>query len=169
MSKAPSKRRRGRPSKFTPEVAKEICDRIATGEPLAAICRDAHMPGVQTVNDWRAVNAEFSGSIAQARLDGFDALAAECLAIAEDGSRDWVERKRRDGSTYQALDDEHVQRSKLRIETRLKLLAKWDPKRFGDRVTHAGDPDQPVSVEVKPAAVLAKELVDILRQGKAGA
>ena len=32
------------------------------------------------------------------------------------------------------LNGEHVQRSKLRIETRLKLLAKWDPRRYGDRL-----------------------------------
>lgn len=168
MSKAPSKRPRGRPSKFTQQVADEICRRVALGETLASVCRDDKMPAVPTVNDWRRADETFSSAFARARDEGFDAIAAECLAIAEDGSSDWVERKRRDGSTYLALNDEHVQRSKLRIETRLKLLAKWDPKRFGERVTHAGDPEQPLNVEVKTAATLAKDLVDVLRQGKAG-
>jgi len=32
---------------------------------------------------------------------------------------------------------------KLQIETRLKLLAKWDPKRYGDlqKVEHSGSVD----------------------------
>ena len=35
---------------------------------------------------------------------------------------------------------EWISRSKLRVETRLKLLAKWDPKRYGDKITqeHVG-------------------------------
>jgi hypothetical protein len=27
-----------------------------------------------------------------------------------------------------------IQRAKLRVETRLKLLAKWDPRRYGDKM-----------------------------------
>ena len=27
-----------------------------------------------------------------------------------------------------------IQRAKLRIDTRLKLLSKWDPKRYGDKL-----------------------------------
>jgi hypothetical protein len=27
-----------------------------------------------------------------------------------------------------------VQRAKLRIDTRLKLLSKWDPKRYGEKL-----------------------------------
>jgi hypothetical protein len=70
-----------------------------------------------------------SQAIARARESGFDYLAAECLEIAEDGSNDYMASKH-----GPVLDTEHVQRSKLRIETRLKLLAKWDPKRYGDKV-----------------------------------
>jgi hypothetical protein len=36
---------------------------------------------------------------------------------------------------------------KLQIETRLKLLAKWNPKKYGDRVQLAGDADSPLKVE----------------------
>ena len=43
------------------------------------------------------------------------------------------------------FDSEHVQRSKLRVETRLKLLAKWDPRRYGDRLQLANDPEHPIA------------------------
>jgi len=55
-----------------------------------------------------------------AREQYFEALADECLEIADDTSDDFEERTRSDGSTYVALRSEHVQRSALRISTR-----KW--------------------------------------------
>jgi hypothetical protein len=50
------------------------------------------------------------------------------------------------------LNSEHIQRSKLRIETRLKLLAKWNPKKYGERVQVAGDADSPLKVEAEVQA-----------------
>ena len=37
------------------------------------------------------------------------------------------------------VNAEHIQRSKLRIETRLKLLAKWNPKKYGDKLALEGE------------------------------
>lgn len=128
------KRPRGRPSAFTQETADEICERLAKGEPLAAICRDEHMPAYRTVYDWQEAHADFSAKIAHARVDGYDTLAAECLEIADDKSRD-VRFVGGDGDEREVCNTEFVQRAKLRIETRLKLLAKWDPKRYGERQT----------------------------------
>lgn len=140
---------RGRPSKFTQALADEIAARLSKGEPLTVICSDAHMPEDRTVRRWQEVDAEFASDIADARARGFDAIAAECIAIAEDGSRDYAPRENADGTTYEAFNSEHVQRSKLRIETRLKLLAKWDPRRYGERTQTelTGPNGGPLSVE----------------------
>lgn len=121
----------------------EICARLGKGEPLAQICRDMHMPGVQTVADWAKADENVSVSIARARADGFDAIAAECLGIADDKADDF-----KPGPQGLAFDAEHVQRSKLRIETRLKLLAKWDPKRYGEKqqVEHSGTIDSATTI-----------------------
>src|SRR5688572_10546566 len=113
----------GRQTTYTQDAADEICARLSDGEALAQICRDEHMPAVRTVSDWKKEHPAFAAAFACAREDGFDALAAQCLAIAEDGSRDVTVGE--DGKT--SVDYELVQRSKLRIDTRLKLLAKWDP------------------------------------------
>lgn len=130
----------GRPSTYTSQLAEEICERLSKGEPLAQICRDDHMPAVRTVSDWKDANKSFSADFVRAREDGFDAIAADCLDIAEDGSNDYAMKKNADGSEYEAFNSEHVQRSRLRIETRLKLLAKWSPKKYGERVEieHSG-------------------------------
>lgn len=102
------------------------------------------MPAWRTVYDWIGRDEELSAHIARARDLGFDAIAEECLDIADDSSQDY-----RDTDKGLVYDAEHVQRSKLRIETRLKLLAKWNPKKYGDRIALAGDPQNPLSLLIR--------------------
>lgn len=123
--------------------ADRIVEGVSEGIPLRALCRELGISKSE-VYRWRNEDAEFEGRIARARIEGFDAIAEEALEIADDGSNDWMERRRDDGSVDEVLNHEHVQRSKLRIETRLKLLAKWDPKRYGDRQLIGSDPDNPL-------------------------
>jgi len=124
----------GRPSKYSQAVVESICEQLATGVPMAQICRQDGMPAYRTVKDWMDEDSErgrlVSAAIARAREEGFDAIAADCLEIADDGSRDYTQTT--DGRIVP--DHDHIQRSKLRIETRLKLLAKWDPKRYGEKM-----------------------------------
>lgn len=137
----------GRPSDFTQAIADEICERLSKGEPLAQICRDDHMPTDRTVRNWQAADTAFSSAIACARETGFDAIAVECLEIADDKSGD-VKVVGSEENPVEVCNTEFVQRAKLRIDTRLKLLAKWDPKRYGDRVAvdHAGG----ISINITP-------------------
>jgi hypothetical protein len=133
--KQPSIKSPGRPSKYTPELGALIAEKLSKGEPLAQICRDEGMPAVRTVSDWKRDHESFSADFARARDEGYDAIAADCLAIADETIFDTI--KTDDGDR---ANTEWISRSKLRIETRLKLLAKWDPKRYGDKLetTHAG-------------------------------
>lgn len=67
-----------------------------------------------------------------------DVWFEEIVDIADDSSRDMVERP--DGS--KALDSEHVQRSKLRVDARKWAASKLAPKKYGDRLdTTVGNPD----------------------------
>ncbi len=113
-----------RPSKYTPELFAEICERLSKGEPLTQITASPEMPCDDTVRNWAEADESgaLSRDIARARERGHDAIALEALRIADD------------------KEGEH-QRDRLRVDTRLKLLAKWDPKRYGDRITHQGDDD----------------------------
>lgn len=99
------------------------------------------MPHRNTVRNWSESEPDISVRIARAREDGEDRLAAECLEIADDSTNDYIETKH-----GPQLNAEHVQRSKLRIETRLKLLAKWNPKKYGDRLELAGKVEIPQTV-----------------------
>ena len=142
-------RKRGPPkgygSKFTKAIGQHICERMAEGIPLRQICRDKGLAW-PTVYRWIEAHAEFGEAYQRARDIGMDAIAEECLEIADDGRNDFVKRTSADGADLVVYDAEHVQRSKLRIETRLKLLAKWNPKKYGDRITHTGDPAAPVAL-----------------------
>lgn len=94
------------------------------------------MPAVNTVGDWKYAHPEFGVNFARAREEGFDAIAADCLSIADEATHDTKEG--RNGELIP--DSEWISRSKLRVETRLKLLAKWCPKRYGERLEHDVSP-----------------------------
>lgn len=131
----------GRPSKYSEKLIAAICERIGNGEPLASICRDENMPSVTTVWQWEKDKPGVSESIARAREIGFDALAAECLDIADNTAGDTIRDPETGG---ERPNSEWITRSRLRVETRLKLLAKWDPKRYGDKQLIGSDPENPL-------------------------
>jgi hypothetical protein len=112
---------------YSDQLVEEIAERLSTGETLAKICRDAHMPSLNTVWKWQQGTGERAAALREtltaARAKGLDAIAEEALAIA-DGERPLVGTRETIG--------EPATRDKLRVETRLKLLAKWDPSRYGE-------------------------------------
>lgn len=144
------KAKRGRPTLFTPELAQEICHRLSNGEPLAAICRRSGMPHPTTVRDWQDRDESFSLAIARARQIGFDAIAEECYEIAN--TQQIGERVEMDatGKVERVIREDMLGHRKLQIETRLRLLAKWDPRRYGEKLGIGGaDGLPPVQTESK--------------------
>ena len=144
-AKQAAPKKTGRPSKYTPELAAEIARRLSEGEPLRQICRDEHMPHWTNMYEWMAQDPELSVRIARAREAGYDKMAEECLELADTPKFGTKQIESEDGITVTRED--MLGHRKLQIETRLKLLAKWNPKKYGDRLTHAGDAENPVSVQ----------------------
>lgn len=135
----------GRPSIFSQEIADAICSRLANGESLRGICRDEEMPGSTTVFNWLAGSdpafTAFREQYARAREIQADALVDEILEISDDGTNDWMVRENKDGENVGwTLNGEHVQRSRLRVDSRKWFASKVAPKKYGDRVdlTHGG-------------------------------
>lgn len=124
--KAPAKM--GRPTKRNDGVIKAILEGLGNGTPLTVICREQGITDT-LVRQWSEKDAALSYGIASARRLGFDAIASEALRIADDRDNDTIT----DDDGNQTCNKEWIARSKLRVETRLKLLAKWDPKRYGDK------------------------------------
>lgn len=94
------------------KLADIIIEDLTAGKPLRQICREQGV-GKSAVYDWLDDDAELLGRFARARERGGHEIADECLEIADDREEDPASRR-------------------VRIETRLKLLAKWNPKMYGD-------------------------------------
>ncbi len=155
MTGAKSKKK-GRPSLYTEALAARICERLAEGETLRSVCRDQAMPAKTTVLRWLgdAKNTDFRDQYAHAREMQADALFDEALEIADDASGDWAVDK--DGK--KTLDHEHVQRSRLRVDTRKWAAGKLAPKRYGDKLQHTGEGGGPIRVRPDLSKLTDEEL-----------
>lgn len=129
----------GRHSTYSQEAADAICARIAEGETLRAVCRDEAMPAWRTVYDWMTANGDFAARIAHAREMGGDAISQEILEIA-DTPLSGVRREVAADGQVKEVHEDMLGHRKLQVETRLKLLAKWFPKKYGDKLdlNHGG-------------------------------
>lgn len=110
------------------DIADDICAWIAEGKTLREYCRQEGAPAWRTVYDWMAKDQEFSARFAQARELGQDAIAEDCISLIDT----FPEYATSDSGSR--VDSGFVQWKKNQVEMRLKLLAKWNPKKYGDRV-----------------------------------
>ena len=120
-----------RPTDYTPELAAEICSKLADGLSLKAICLGDDMPDKATVYRWIAKHDEFRDLYAHAREDQADTLADEIVDIADNCERD------------------DANKARLQVDARKWVAAKLKPKRYGDKVTneHTGPDGGPVKYE----------------------
>jgi hypothetical protein len=125
---------------FDPVLADEVLERLADGDSLASICGEQGMPNERSVRRWARNRGDFGAKYAAARRLGYEKRADEMLEIADDSSGDWIESE----GGGKVLNSVHVNRDRLMIDTRKWLLSKMLPKIYGDHLTVAGDPDQPI-------------------------
>lgn len=130
----------GRPSSYTDDIALQICERLSDGRSLRSICLDDDMPGQTTVFRWLAANETFRKQYARAREAQADAIFDEMLDIADNSTNDWMERRGENAEGYE-LNGDHVQRTRLRLDTRKWMASKLAPKKYGDKldVTSGGE------------------------------
>lgn len=124
-------------SSFTKAKGDAICDALAAGKSLRAVCRMDGMPSPVTVLDWVKMDPEgFGEQYARAREIGYLLLADELLAISDDGAGDsWT-----DDEGNERTNNDVIARSRLRVDTRKWLLSKMLPKVYGEKidVAHSG-------------------------------
>lgn len=156
----------GRPSEYTKEIADEICERLAEGESLRRICMSDHMPSRKTVFHWllNDTHPGFRDQYTRAREMQAESFADEMNDISDDGSNDYMETI--DGETGAILgyklNGEHIQRSRLRIDTRKWIASKLKPKKYGDKI----EVENTGSVEHKHSVkeMTNEELEEIIRK-----
>lgn len=116
-----------RPTSYTQALADAICEKLSACGSLRAVCRQEGMPNRTTVMRWVIDDIDgFAAKYARAKDIGIDEFVDETIEIADDGTNDWMNTER-----GPQLDSEHIQRSKIRIETRRWLAERMAPKRYG--------------------------------------
>jgi hypothetical protein len=133
-AKKPTGRGRGAPSIYSKAVAQRICDELAKGVPLLTICKIPGMPKYATVRKWEQEKPDFIALSTRAREIGCHAMADECVEIADDSRNDYQATHDAEGDeSGSRFNSEHVQRARLRIDTRMRLIGKWLPKVYGEK------------------------------------
>jgi len=147
------------PAKKKPKLIAEVLSRIAKGETLAALGRELDFHPVSW-GEWVAADDDLALAYQRARDTGADALAEQALALID------MDPPRVEGR----VDPGHVQWRRAQVDTRLKLLACWNPKKYGQKQTvDVGNKDgEALKIESNAAAV-ATEVAAMLRDGKRGA
>jgi hypothetical protein len=130
--------------KYTEAIADQICYAISEGMPLRKFCRENNIAW-RTFYDWVEANADFAARVAKAREIGYDALAEDTREIADTPLLGTIKTYKASGDV-ETKEEDMLGHRKLQIETRLKLLACWSPKKYGTKVTHAGDPTAPIAL-----------------------
>ena len=128
MSTRP-KNKIGRPTDYTLELAKEICDAIASSSiGIKRLCKEhPNWPSHNTIYRWVANHPEFRDQYAQAKQCQVELLVDEILEIADDSTQDHLVSE--DG--HARCNSEWIARSRLRIDTRKWLASKLVPKVYG--------------------------------------
>lgn len=137
----------GRPTDYTPELADRICAEMVCGSSLRSICKADDMPSCVTVFAWLRKYPDFLKRYEAAAAERANYHAEEMLDIADDGTNDWMEVHDKDGNCVgYKVNGEHVQRSRLRVDTRKWLMSKLQPKKYGEKVdlNHGVQPDNPL-------------------------
>jgi len=147
-----ARKKRGRPTIYSPELAARICAELACGKSLRTVCKVPDMPGLETVFRWLREKPDFRDQYEHAKNESADALIEEMLDIADDGTNDWMQIHDKDGENIGwKLNGEHVQRSRLRVDVRKWAASKLKPKKYGERVdlNHGTQPDDPLAALIR--------------------
>jgi hypothetical protein len=155
---------------YNEEYAAIALNALHDGITLRECCRtqqktNPRFPNPSVIYAWATDNtAGFASRYAHARRAQALHWAEEIVEIAEDGTNDYIERRKLDGTIVKIVDSECVQRSKLRVDTRKWLLSKLCPE-FADRVQHQTLGANGVPVD-PPSAVAPIDLSIALRGWK---
>lgn len=126
---------RGRPTRYTTELAALICQRVLEHGTLLEACEmHPELPGSTTVYAWLSAYPEFQDKYARTRGYVMEMWADEIIQTANDESLDPNDRR-------------------VKIDTKKWLMSKIAFRRYGDKLIHAGDRENPIQVLHKAARI----------------
>ena len=133
---------------YTQAIADEICKRLMDGQSLRSILRDGHLPDKSTVFNWLLHNKQFIDQYTHAREVQAETFVDEMTDIADDGSNDYMEKITQSGEITHVPDHEHINRSRIRIDTRKWIAERMKPKKYFKPDTSDFDDDSFTPVKI---------------------
>lgn len=136
---------RGRPTDYTDKLADEICDVIScSNKGIKKLCEaNENWPHPDTIFLWLKTHKYFSDQYVRAKQLQIEVFIDEILEISDDNTHDYISTS--DGK--KVIDHEHVQRARLRIDTRKWLASKLVPKVYGERTPENNDLEKDSFIE----------------------
>lgn len=121
--------KKGRATKFTQELADEICNTIASNSKgIGMLCEEnTHWPNKDTIFTWLKNNSAFSDQYARAKQCQIECLVDQMLEIADDTSQDSLI----DEQGKMIFNPQSINRARLKIDTRKWLACKLVPRVYG--------------------------------------
>lgn len=140
----------GRPSDYSDELAKEICDAISeSSKGLRRLCDDnKHWPTSQTIRNWIRANDAFCSQYARAKREQADFLVEECLEISDNAALDTLHIEGENGFEKEVCNHEWINRARLRVDTRKWYASKLAPKIYGEKIQHTGANEGPIVTKI---------------------
>jgi hypothetical protein len=120
------------------------------------------MPDRTTVFRWLKEREDFRSQYAGACDDRADAIFDEMLEMADTSVIGVKVETGPAGELVKTVTGDMIERSRLGIETRKWVLGRMKPKKYGDRLQLANDPENPIQgltdeqIEAKLAALMEK-------------
>lgn len=137
----PTDPRTGRVVK-SPELLEALCNYMAQGGMMLTFSQHVGMSR-STLYSWCSKDPEWKAAVAKAKEQGVDAIAEEALTIATETLmvEDVYERYDKNGKllSMDKKKGDAVHARKLAVSTRLELLKKWAPEKYGDKVEAKSD------------------------------
>ena len=120
----------GRPvKKPDPVIVENLLVHVANGGTVRAFCREKHNPSYNTIYRWLDKDKELMTRFTYtSRFLGARAIAEEALELV-----DTIPPVIGDGDNAR-MDNAHVNWMRSRADLRLKLLSKWYPQEYGEKV-----------------------------------
>jgi len=130
---------RGRPTVSKKKLTKFLLLYSTTNKSWVTVCDEV---GLSTTAVWSYLHKspEFKVQYEAAREMKSHVFIEEILDIADDGTNDWETRHYKNGEEYEAVNQEVVRRSVLRVDARKWIASKFVPKMYADRLhtEHSG-------------------------------
>ena len=117
-----------------------VCQEIEKGRALRNVLKDENMPGTSTFYQWLDNDEVKAKQYARATEVRADIIFDDILAIADENTNDTSINE----NGIEVVNNDVIQRSRLRIDARKWVLSKLNPKKFGDKTIHSGDADNPI-------------------------